>query len=93
MFVLGFAGELPRHIKRISFVQHIACAVHLGGENVFRFVQRQRGRRVDDDINAFQSGLDRSAVADVAGDDSDLAANVLIVKRSNVERSDMLPFR
>ena len=40
----------------------------VGGVDVFRRVERQRGRAMDDNINASQRPLDGRPVADVAHD-------------------------
>ncbi len=72
-------------------MQHIPRAVEVGGANIFRRIERQRRRSMDDNINTLHRAIDGRAVANIAAYFGNAVFAVLVVERREVERRDRMP--
>src|SRR5215216_682322 len=85
----GRRGDVDKALCAVPqrSIEDVAGALHVGGVDVLRRVERQGRRGVDDEVGAIYSPVHQGFVPDVALDDLDPLA-LWIVKLLNVERGN-----
>ena len=66
---------------------------HIRREDFVGFVERQRGSRMDHDLNSADRSIDGARVADIALNRIDSIPHVGVVEFRDVQRSNGLAFR